>query len=199
MIFLLACAGGMPPDGCDKYRDVQPETYGYCLARRAPGLGSPEEVEQVCGAAGQWEEACRQAWVVSRLRPPAPAPVDVLRACGGSSACALDALDVAPHPELATQLNRCHQYAGTYTRDCVGHSFSRWMAAGPSEEAIATARASIGQDADGLGAVLGLRAKCGGIGDCSGDDEVARACADLVRSIGNRPHACDGAWPIRVP
>lgn len=195
----LGCAGGVGPGAgatdvgvpaCAAYLG-HPETYGYCLYKQAAELPDAAAVERVCPAAGDWEAACRQAFVARWMRPDSGYSTDQLLAlCKRAPDCAFELLDFRPMEDTAGQVARCEAHTGPFAEHCVGHALQRWYFTEPDAAGVEAMLALPTKEDRRVAFFVGAVVACRGIGACGGAPARAAACESAVTSFRDNPLSC---------
>ena len=122
-----------PLPACQEYaQDIK--SYSYCVYQLATSFKDVQSVDKYCSQALEWQDACRQAWAVSKVES-IPIP-DLIEICGKNDDCSLEVLDKKPHNDVLEQLKLCARYGGKFAPDCAMHATQRWYFEWPEAEIL---------------------------------------------------------------
>jgi len=176
---------------CRDYKDL-PDVYGFCLAQVAGRGQGKASADEICRAAGSWEDDCRSSWVASRSGEHSPWDLEVLiESCPKQKAdCRFEVLDSRPHRDVMVQIERCFQYAGSFSGDCIAHALDRWVRQRPGVDEIERV-AQLNIAPDRVGSYLFAIKSCyGTIDSCIGSPKVKEACINSEKDQRRDPDLC---------
>lgn len=182
---------------CEPYRDI-PNAWGYCVYKHAGGFPTAADVEALCPTSGDWEDACRHAWVAGRMAPGSGFETSqLLEVCGDNADCSFELLDFRPEAEVTDQIAQCTDHAGRHADECVGHAMQRWWIAGPdAAEVVRVSSLNAGYPRK-IGYQIAVSTFCSGVGTCAGYGENQSICETQVDIFRRRPETCPSAeWEV---
>ena len=170
---------------CAAWAD-QADVYGYCLTSEASSTAL--DATSACAPAGDWEGACRDAWVTTRL-PTELGTDELLQACGTDD-CRFQVIDTRRAPDPFEQLALCAEHAGVHEEDCVRHALGGWLSSAPDAAAVARLQEELGDRPRLAGRHAAAAIACHGEGACGGSEEVQRHCTLSLEEIAADPGFC---------
>ena len=184
-------------EACGGY--VGTSTFGFCLQRLSAQAERLEEMVGICAGSGEWEVACRTAWVRAQLGERRTSRDTLLAGCGADPDCNFMVADIRPQGSLLEQLQDCAEHVRPYLGDCAGHTLRRHhpLTASPELPALlAGAEPWMNQHIAAWG---GVGVGCGGPGDCADLGELAQDCAPWRDRYAATPAACPASTPVHAP
>lgn len=183
-------------EACGEYAGTS--TFGFCLQRLSAQAERLEEMVGICAGSGEWEVACRVAWVRAHIEDRRTDRDALLAGCGADPDCNFVVTDLRPIGSIKDQLDDCAEHVRPYLGDCAGHTLRRFHPLTASPELPALLNEAEPWMYQHIAAWAGVAVGCGGPGSCDDAGPLARDCAPWRDRYAKSPASCPSATPLHT-